>query len=256
MRSDHRAMLYAGKDHLIYGPTGAGKTMLAVALCADVICDPDGGTALYVHFEEPDGLDTYGRLRTVYTVPEDPLRERFAFVAAAVAARSWEIEELAEEDHTLVILDGVNEAMTLFGRGEGFGSDNWSRFRQQVIMPFLRRGSTVVCLDHVTKAESDAPLPMNSIQKINSVTGCAYYLRPHKDADPDHRGVSWVLIAKDRPGMVKRGGIRRETRRGMAPFTYWGAMITDTRGSSSPLWIAPPRLRDLDVMDGADDDED
>jgi AAA domain len=256
LRSDRQAMLYEGKDHLIYGPTGSGKTMLALALCADVICDPDGSTALYVHFEEPDALDVVDRLRHVYTVPDEPIMERFRFVSPVAAARGWEIDDLAEDEHRLVVLDGVNEAMTLFGRGEGFGSDNWSRFRQAVIMPFLRAGSAVVCLDHVTKADSDAPLPMNSVQKINAATGVAYYLRPHEDADADHRGCSWVLISKDRPGSVKRSGIRREGRRGMAPFTYWGAMITDVRApNSNPLWIAPPRQSHLDVMDGGSDED-
>jgi AAA domain len=246
-------MLYAGKDHLVYGPTGAGKTMLSCALVADIICDPDGGEALYVHFEEPDAVDVIERLRHVYTVPDDAIMDRFRFVAPTMAARGWEIDELAEQEPKLVILDGVNEAMTLFGRGEGFGSDNWSRFRQAVIMPFLRAGSAVVALDHVAKADSDAPLPMNSIQKINAATGVAYYLRPHEDPDQDHRGCSWVMISKDRPGMVKRGGIRREGKRGMAPFTYWGAMITDTRGSANPLYIAPPRQGHLDIMDGDSD---
>jgi len=247
-------MLYEGKDHLIYGPTGAGKTMLALALCADIICDADDSTALYVHFEEPDGIDTIERLRNVYTVPDEQILDRFRFVSPVMAARAWEIDELAEERPRLVVLDGVNEAMTLFGRGDGFGSDNWSRFRQAVIMPFLRQGCAVVALDHVTKADSDSPLPMNSIQKINAATGVAYYLRPHEDADADHRGCSWVLISKDRPGMVKRGGIRREGRRGMAPFTYWGAMITDVRApGANPLWIAPPRQGHLDAMDGDGD---
>jgi len=256
LRSDRQAMLYEGKDHIIYGPTGSGKTMLATALCADIICDPDGGTALYVHFEEPDAVDIIERLRHVYTVPDEPILDRFRFVSPTSAARAWEIDDLAEEEPRLVVLDGINEAMTLFGRGEGFGSDNWSRFRQAVIMPFLRAGSAVVCLDHVTKTDSDSPVPMNSIQKINSATGVAYYLRPHDDADADHRGCSWVLISKDRPGSVKRSGIRREGKRGMAPFTYWGAMITDMREpNSNPLWIAPPRQSHLDVMDGGNDED-
>ena len=256
LRSDRQAMLYPGKDHIVYGPTGGGKTMLALALCADIICAPDGGTALYVHFEEPDALDTIDRLRHVYTVPDEPILERFRFVAPQSAARAWEIDEHADDGHVLVVLDGVNEAMTLFGRGDGFGSDNWSRFRQAVIMPFLRAGSAVLCLDHVTKADSDAPLPMNSVQKINACTGAAFYLRPHEDADQDHRGVSWVLISKDRPGSVKRSGIRREGKRGMAPFTYWGAMITDVRApNQNPLWIAAPRQDHLDVMDGDGGDD-
>jgi hypothetical protein len=55
---------------------------------------------------------------------------------------------------------------------------------------------------------------------------------------------------------VKRSGIRREGRRGMAPFTYWGAMITDVRApNSNPLWIAPPRQSHLDVMDGGSDED-
>jgi hypothetical protein len=255
LRSDRAAMLYPGKDHMIYGPTGAGKTMLALALVADIICGPDDETALYVHFEEPDAVDAIERLRHVYTVPDDPIMDRFRYVSPAVAARAWEIDELAEDRPTLVVLDGVNEAMTLFGRGEGYGSDNWSRFRQAVIMPFLRVGSTVVALDHVTKTDSDAPLPMGSGHKVNAMTGVAYYLRPHEDADQDHRGCSWVLIAKDRPGSVKRGGIRRESKRGMAPFTYWGAMITDVGGGGpNPLWIAPPRQDHIDMMlDGAGD---
>jgi len=255
LRSDRQAMLYAGKDHIVYGPTGAGKTMLAAALCADIICDGDDSTALYVHFEEPDAIDLIERLRHVYTVPDDRILDRFRFVAPAHAARAWEIDELAEEAPRLVVLDGVNEAMTLMGYGDGYGTDNWSRFRQLVIMPFLRAGSAVVTLDHVTKTDSDAPLPMNSIQKINSATGVAYYLRPHEDADQDHRGCSWVMISKDRPGMVKRAGIRREGKRGMAPFTYWGAMITDTRGSANPLWIAPPRQGHLEIMDGGSDED-
>jgi RecA-family ATPase len=256
MRDDQRAMLYPGRDHLVYGPTQSGKTMLALAMCADIICDPVApGRVLYVHFEEPDGLDTFHRLQTVYTVPNAAIIDHFRFVSPERAARAWEIAELAEDEPELVILDGVNEALTMFGRGDGYSADNWALFRQHLIMPFLRAGSAVVALDHVSRTDGAGYAgPGGSIHKINACTGAAYYLVPQDDADEDHRGCSWVMVTKDRPGGVKRYGIRREGKRGVAPATYWGAMITDARApNSNPLWIASPKLEHLEEMDGDGD---
>src|SRR5262249_51821834 len=66
-------------------------------------------------------------------------------------------------------------------------------------------GPAVVCLDHVTKSpESRGRYALGAVHKLNGLNGAAYLLENRTPFGVGITGRSTVLVAKDRPGQLRR----------------------------------------------------
>lgn len=213
---------------------------------------------VYLHFEESDPTATIHRLHDMGVRWID-ISENFHFIAPDVPLTEVRINELMTDlaqrirktrigpymPPTLVIFDGVNEAMSLHGwdiRDE----TGVAMFRRRLIQRFKTHGAAILTCDHVVKdRDKRGRTPLGSIHKLNSLDGAAYLLENTEPMGQGGRGASRVFVTKDRPGAIRKHGVADRTTPGK---TYVGMLIVDsvTADEFNPesyidLSIVPPK---------------
>lgn len=216
-RSDGISIMYAGKEHAVIGEMESGKSWFSLACCLAEI-DKEN-PVIYIHFEESSPLGTVARLKDL-GLRKDQL-ELFHFVGPEQSGSLLAIQKLVNLTPTLVILDGVNEAMGMH-RWKINDPDGYAEFRRALIKPFTAIGAATLAADHVVKDQDKrGRTALGSIHKVNALSGVAISL---ETADPFGRGQtgrSHVYVLKDRPGYLRRHGQSDK----LAGKTYIGTMI-------------------------------
>ena len=221
-RSDGQLFIYPGCEHAIVGETESGKTWLALGCAAaEMTARRD---VVYIHFEEPNPLSTIERLRLLDVDPQ-MIAAGLRFVAPTVNLQfaSW-LEPLLDPPPALVVLDGINEAMSLLG-AEIKEADGVALFRRALVTPFLKVGAATIACDHVPMTRDPSRRDAyGSVHKGNALTGARIALETIDPFGRAMRGVSNVYITKDRPGRLRAHG-RVDAR---APGkTYFGTLVVD-----------------------------
>jgi hypothetical protein len=227
-RSDGLRLLYPGHEHVLIGEMESGKTWFAAASAAAEL--EHGHDVVYVHFEESTPVDLIERLRAL-GVPDDAMRKWLRFVAPDSPVTIEARAQLLDPAPTLVVLDGVNEAMALHSwavREEAGAAD----FRRHLVKPFLRVGAATLACDHVVKdKESRGRYALGSIHKGNGVNGAIILLEAADPYGRRRRGRSRVYITKDRPGHLRQHG-RPDQR--LTGKTYIGELVVDDEQQTTP----------------------
>lgn len=219
-RSDGLRFLYPGKEHSIIGEMESGKSWFCLASCASELVDRKH--VLYIHFEEADPTDTVVRLQTL-GVSDEAIRDRFRFVGPDEPVRPDRLAALLEPAPSLVVLDGVNEAMSLHGQGIR-EEDGAAAFRRLLVKPCTAVGAAVLSADHVVKdREKQGRGPLGSVHKGNGLSGSLIMLENAEPFGRGQRGRSHVFVTKDRPGHLRSNG--RATR--MPGKTFMGELVVD-----------------------------
>jgi hypothetical protein len=253
-RADGLRMLYPGKEHAVIGEMESGKSWFALASAAAEL--DAGNTVDYLHFEESDPSDTVDRLQALGVRPYQ-IEKLFRFVAPQRKVSVDALKTLLDPAPTLVILDGVNEAMSMHGWGIR-EEDGAAQFRRHLVMPCTRVGAAVLSCDHVVKdAERRGRNAIGSIHKGNGLSGSLILL---ENAEPFGRGMkgrSHVYVTKDRPGHLRSNG---KADKKMPGKTYMGSLMVDDEQVYSPdlvfkFWAPndeplegemPPAAQDVD----------
>ncbi len=219
-RSDGLRLIYPGKEHTAIGEMESGKSWLAAASVAAELTN--GKRALYIHFEEADPADTIERLQAL-GVPNDVILTRFVFVGPAEPVTPPRLAALLRPAPSLVVLDGVNEAMSMHGQGIR-EEDGVAAFRRRLVKPCTAVGAATLACDHVVKdKERRGRDPLGSIHKGNGLTGSLILLENAAPFGRDLRGCSHVFVTKDRPGHLRRAG--RPSK--LPGKTFMGSLIVD-----------------------------
>jgi hypothetical protein len=219
-RADGLRLLYPGKEHTIIGEMESGKSWFAAACVAAELTK--GNQVVYVHFEEVDPTDTVERLRAL-GVTDVIIRSRFRFVGPEEPGGPTAVASLLVPVPSLVVLDGVNESMSLHGwkiRDE----DGAAAYRRYLVKPCTKAGAAVLSADHVVKDKDKRDrYGLGSIHKGNALTGSLIDLENVEAFGRGQRGASHVFITKDRPGYLRQHG-----RPGKLPGkTYMGTLVVD-----------------------------
>jgi DnaB-like helicase N terminal domain len=236
-RSDGQRFIYPGCDHSVIGPTESGKSWW-VCGCAAAELRQDR-RVLYVHFEEADPSSTIERLRLlgVDDALLDPRLDtcRFAFVGPDEAPNDNRIRALLNPTPALVILDGVNEAISMLG-GETNKTESASEFRRQLAKPFLRAGSAVISCDHVPySTDRTRTAAIGTVHKGNALSGSRINIENTQPFGRGMRGASRVYITKDRPGFLRASG-QPSTTPGK---TYVGSLVIDEQTPEFMMFYQP-----------------
>ncbi len=226
-RTDGQQVLYAAREHAVLGETESGKTWFALACVASELAK--GHDVVYVHFEESDPGSTIERLRILGAAAED-IAAHLRFVAPTRPLKRGWLDELLTPVPTLVVLDGINEAMSLQG-ADIMAADGASVFRRLVVKPFLAVGAAVLSCDHLPHnrdGQSKSRAAYGSVHKGNALDGARIVLENRHPFGIGLRGVSHVFITKDRPGTLRAGG--KPT--GVPGKTFVGTLVVDAQADS------------------------
>jgi hypothetical protein len=204
-RDDDACLLYPGRIHSFHGESESGKSLVAQAEAARLLAL--GSPVLFIDFES-DHAAVVARLLELgattkqvaglftYVRPEvDP--RRFAHEQEAVAA-------LLGIPYALAVIDGVTEALGIFGHSTKDNDDITAFMRLLPRTVARKTGAAVILVDHVTKdSESRGRFAIGGQAKMASLDGAAYVVEVVEALGRGRRGMVTLRVAKDRPGGVR-----------------------------------------------------
>jgi len=207
-RDDDCGLFYPGRMHVVAAEAEAGKTWLALAAAATELAR--GEACVYLDFEDDEG-GIAGRLLTI-GADREAIRKRFAYIRPENPVRGIGEHDLADAlgdlRPSLVILDGVTEAMSLHGL-ELKDNTDVARFGQLLPRRITACGAAAVLLDHVVKdREARGGHAIGGVHKLNGLNGAMYLLENKEPFGIGLTGRSRLLIRKDRPGRLRRHATR------------------------------------------------
>ncbi|NTY58678.1 hypothetical protein FEG63_03810 [Mycolicibacterium sphagni] len=180
--------------------TAAGKTWFALACVTAELTA--GNLVVYIHFEESTPASTVERLQRI-GLDAATIEQGLRFVAPTKPARS--LDPLLAVRPTLVVFDGVNEAMVL--HGVKIDLEGWSAVRRRLVEPFKAAGAAVLECDHLPlNADPLRGDAYGTVHKGNVVDGVRFALVRKERFGRRRRGRSLVYSTKDRPGQVEMHG--------------------------------------------------
>lgn len=234
-RTDEQHLFYAGKVNGVIGESESGKTW--VALLAVVQAITDGIPVTYFDFEDT-GAGVVTRLRAL-AAPDEQLRALFRYVgpdeSLDAAAAGDLTEHLDQHRPGLVVLDGMNAAMTLMGLDLMSNTDA-TIFAQKLLRPIAITGACVVYVDHVPKAkDNESKGGIGAQAKRAMTTGATLRAEVILPFGRGQSGKIKLTVDKDRPGHVRgNSGASR---------TVGTVVITPGLDDTLSLVIEAPDLR-------------
>jgi hypothetical protein len=246
-RTDGQRLLYRGRVHSLHGESESGKSWVALAAVAAEL--NAGGRVLMLDFES-DAATVVGRL-LLLAVPAAALAERFDYrrpeadpAATPSELVSW--EQLLRQSYSLVVLDGVTEALAVFGVSSKDNDEVTAWVRGTPRRLASTTGAAVVLVDHVTKdAYTRGRFAIGGQAKMAALDGAAYVVEIINPLGVGLLGRVALRVAKDRPGGVRphAGAWRKGDR------TQEAAVVTiDSREAGRTIvTVDPPRTGQLDL---------
>lgn len=208
-RDDDVGLFYPARVHSVASESEGGKTWFALHAAAAEL--DRGNSVLYLDFEDDEG-GIVGRLLALGTGP-DTIRQRFGYIRPAQSIKAQVNDQdladaFARYMPTLVVIDGVTEAMALHGL-ELKDNTDVAKFGKLLPNGFAAAGAAVVMLDHVVKdREGRGRYALGGAHKLNGLNGAAYVLENRTPFGVGITGKSTVYIAKDRPAQLRKHALR------------------------------------------------
>lgn len=202
-RTDGVSLLYPGKVHAFNAESETGKSMLAIYCCAERLLV--GEHVGYIDFEDsPSGV--VERLLG-FGVPASVILDRFHYIRPDDPidgkARLKVKEMMRVFPVTVVVIDGVAEALALTGWSENDATDI-AAFYNSIPRAIAREGVAVILIDHLVKdKEKQGNDARGSGHKRAGINGASYKLEVIKPFVRGGEGVAKIVLTKDRPARVR-----------------------------------------------------
>lgn len=247
-RSDGQFLLYAGKVHSFYGESESGKSWVAQYAAAEQL--KLDKKVIYIDFES-DPADLHKRL-TLLGVERYQISKNWVYLKPESARDIYDPywKALLAPGAALVVIDGVTEALTMWG-GETKDNDSITKWMREFPRKIASEsGAAVVQIDHVTKnSETRGRFAIGGQAKLATVDGAAYLIEPIEVLAPGKVGSLTMRVTKDRPGFVRSiSGFYRKSDR-----TQEASLITvDSSGSSVKFKVERP-LQEEELTKHRDD---
>ncbi len=202
-RTDGVALLYPGKVHAFNAESETGKSMLALYCCAERLLL--GEHVGYIDFEDGPG-GVVERLLG-FGVPAATVLDRFHYIRPddpIDGKARLKVKEMVKVfPVTLVVIDGVAEALALTGWKENEASDI-TAFYNSLPRAIAREGVAVLLIDHLVKdKEKQGNDARGSGHKRAGINGASYKMEVVKPFVRGGQGIAKVIITKDRPARVR-----------------------------------------------------
>ena len=212
-RSDGANLLYAGKVHSIYGESESGKSWIVQHAAAQEINAEHG--VIYIDFESEPHDITHRLL--LLGAEKEKVRQHLTYIRPEAAPHpadpAW--ASLLAATASLVIIDGVTEALTMWG-GASKENDDITTFMRHFPRAIARATkAAVVLVDHVAKdRETRGRFAIGGQAKLAAIDGAAYLAEPLDGIAPGKIGRLTLRVTKDRPGSIRKvSGMWRKSDR-------------------------------------------
>ncbi|MEU5624242.1 DnaB-like helicase N-terminal domain-containing protein [Streptomyces tendae] len=236
-RDDGIGLFYPGRVNGIQGESEAGKSWVALVSCLVEI--NRGNHVVYLDFEDSEA-GVVSRLLLIGASPED-IQRLFHYVRPGstptpVQLRQF-IARIGDLGPSLVIVDGVTEAMVMMGL-ELKENTEIAKFGRMLLRPLADTGAAVVPLDHVVKNnESRGRYALGGVHKLNAVDGVQYMLEAVRPFGINTEGRSRLRIAKDRPAQIRRHALPG----GRNPMHWFADLVIRSEGEEfAAAHLYPP----------------
>lgn len=204
-REDGVCLLYPGLTHSIHGESESGKSMVCQIEAARLLAA--GEEVVYVDFESDpaaivERLRLFGATDAQILAGFRYLQPEVAYNATGQDLLAW--DGLLKQRPALVVIDGVTEAINLFGYSSNDNDEltKWGRMFPRRIADAT--GAAVVMVDHVTKStDGRGRFAIGGQAKLAMITGAAYSVEVEQPLGRGLRGVIRLMVGKDRPGYVR-----------------------------------------------------
>lgn len=223
-RSDGKPVLYSGRVNAFIGESESGKSWCALLACLEEI--RAGRNVVFLDFEDiPQNV--VARLLSM-GASVDVLRSHFSYVGPDTPLGPVERDELFglldRVTPSLIVVDGVNAAMTLIGLELEKNKDA-TQFHQLILKPLAMTGAAVVMIDHVPKnRDSRGNSPIGAQAKRAMTDGTMINVEAVVMFGRGKLGELELSVWKDKPG-----GVRRITEKRGRNQHYLGTVIVDAR---------------------------
>lgn len=200
-RTDGRFLLYNHAVHSISGEPTSGKTWFALLATTQELAA--GNTVTMLDFEDRASR-VVGRLLALGAHP-DAVHDRFRYVRphAALDQNGRNAVTPAIRDASLVILDGVTEAMTLHGLDLNANQDVAS-FLELLPRWIADQGPAVLMIDHVVKdSEKQGRWSIGGQHKLAGIDGVSFNIKAIEQFGRGKIGHARITAGKDRAGHVE-----------------------------------------------------
>lgn len=226
LRSDGAYLAYEARINSFIGEPGGGKSWVAMLAAAQVLNDPDGGAVMMLDFEDTK-KSIANRLLSL-GVPRQALATRFGYANPEQAPNSDAFEDIARDLNrfrpALIIVDGVNAAMTLMGLELKENTDA-NKFHQVLLKPLTALGSTIITIDHVAKSrESRNGYAIGAQAKKAMADGVVIEVRAKDKFGRGKMGKLELFLQKD-----KHGGVQAKTKSRGNQGDYLATFVLDAR---------------------------
>ena len=201
-RDDGANLVYRGKVNGLLGESESGKTWIALLAVQQALVKNQ--SVIYLDFED-SMRGIMGRLRAMGTIDHHLANLVYANPdeMLGLEASTDLYEALAPFKPDLVVLDGVNAAMTLLGLDLTSNTDA-TKFSQQVLRPLKRGGAGVLTIDHVPKSkENRGNYAIGAQAKRADIDGAAISVEVMAPFGRGQNGELRLTVTKDRPGHVR-----------------------------------------------------
>lgn len=209
-REDGIGLFYPGTIGGLHGESGDGKSWLVQAGCLQEM--QRGHHVWYLDFESRYDavtqrlLDLGGDWDAIrpfwhYSSPFEPLVVKEKWTRGGIDL----VEGLDTFAPTLVVVDGVTEAMDLHGL-DPLKNDEYAAFRRMLLTRIADAGPCCTTVDHVNKdPDTRKGQAMGAQHKRAGMTGATYEVRTERSFARGRDGALKVVCAKDRVGYWYKG---------------------------------------------------
>jgi hypothetical protein len=213
-RKDGAYLLYPGRCHSFASEPEGLKSWAAQTACRDELLA--GRVVQYLDFEDTaEGL--VDRLKAL-GVPAEVIAASFWYhrVDQPLGYDAADVLDaaLASAGASLIVVDGVTEAMTLLGLNP-YDNADVAKFWRVLPRRLSATGAAVILIDHVTKdREQRGRWAIGAQHKLAAIDGAAFVFEVLKPfGRGEQHGIARISLAKDRPGHLRQhafGGVIAE----------------------------------------------
>lgn len=201
-RNDGHRLFYRGKINALLGESESGKTWVALLAVKQALEIQQ--RVIYLDFED-SGKGILARLRSLSIA--DSLFANFTYANPdqnlTLDERIDLVDALADIKPDLIIVDGVNAAMTLLNL-ELTSNRDATFFSQQLLKPLAGSGACVITIDHVPKSKDNrGNYAIGAQAKRADINGCAIAVEVSLPFGRGMNGELNLKVTKDRPGAVR-----------------------------------------------------